>query len=288
MGGKQSTMKRLSLIMMAFLLPVTSFAEIEARFTSENLNIRKTNTGYQYSLKPGSRVVGERIIQAINEANDSIWISVAHFNYSNIAQALVEKVKSNPRLDVRVIVDQGDLAQKSHQGKYLAKNGVPVRIWYYSFKHHHPYSKIMHHKLILIDGKTLITGSFNWSNTAETENFENILVLKRDEHPQVVQAYIERYEKLWNQNRGVNDSGIASFKQMLVRKKSVPLHFGLFYKNEMALSYDEINDVSHALAKAYGYDSFFGPNGLRNRLAEEHVCYSKTKKQSFPDWKACD
>src|SRR3989344_3095251 len=162
------------------LAPILLRAEIESHFTSENLNIRKTNTGYQYSLKPGSRVVGERIIQAINEANDSVWISVAHFNYSNIAQALAKKVKDNPRLDVRVIVDQGDLAQKSHQGRYLVKNGIPVRIWYYSFRQYHPYSKIMHHKLILVDSKTLITGSFNWSNTAETQNFENILVLNKD------------------------------------------------------------------------------------------------------------
>ena len=272
-----------------FLVPFLAQAEIEAHFTSENLTIEKKDSGtYTYKLKPDSRVVGDRIIQAINEARESVWIAVAHFNYSDVAQALAQKVKSNPRLDVRVIVDQGDLAQKSHQGKYLVKNGIPVRIWYYSFRHYHPYSKIMHHKMILVDGKTLITGSFNWSNTAETQNFENILVLNRDEHPEVLQAYVERYEKLWQQNRGVNDAGVASFKQMLVRKKSVPLHFGLFYKNEIPLSYDEINDISDALAKACGYNSFFGPDGLRNRIAEDHVCYSKTKKQSFPDWKACE
>ncbi len=256
-----------------FLVPFLAQAEIEAHFTSENLTIEKKDSGtYTYKLKPDSRVVGDRIIQAINEARESVWIAVAHFNYSDVAQALAQKVKSNPRLDVRVIVDQGDLAQKSHQGKYLVKNGIPVRIWYYSFRHYHPYSKIMHHKMILVDGKTLITGSFNWSNTAETQNFENILVLNRDEHPEVLQAYVERYEKLWQQNRGVNDAGVASFKQMLVRKKSVPLHFGLFYKNEIPLSYDEINDISDALAKACGYNSFFGPDGLRNRIAEDHVC----------------
>ena len=146
----------------------------------------------------------------------------------------------------------------------------------------------MHHKLMLVDGTTLITGSFNWSNTAETENFENILALTRDEHQAVVESYVAQYEKLWQQNRGVNDAGIASFKQMLVRKKSVPLHFGLFYKNEMSLSYDEIRGVENALASACGYTSFYGPNGLRNHIADEHVCYSKTKKQSFPDWKACN
>ena len=53
-------------LMFVLLAPILLRAEIESHFTSENLNIRKTNTGYQYSLKPGSRVVGERIIQAIN------------------------------------------------------------------------------------------------------------------------------------------------------------------------------------------------------------------------------
>ena len=102
-------MKRVFALMAVLLLPVLSFSEIEAVFTSNNLNIQKTNTGYEYRLKPNSHVVADRMIQAINEAQVSIWISVAHFDYSNIAEALVKKVKSNPRLDVRVVIDQSDL-----------------------------------------------------------------------------------------------------------------------------------------------------------------------------------
>lgn len=39
-----------------------------------------------------------------------------------------------------------------------------------------PSMKFMHHKFCVIDGKTLITGSYNWTNYAESRNLENIVV----------------------------------------------------------------------------------------------------------------
>ena len=54
----------------------------------------------------------------------------------------------------------------------------------------------MHHKFAVIDKKTLINGSFNWTRAAITGNFENLLITD-DTH--VVQAYLRQFEKLWTQ-----------------------------------------------------------------------------------------
>jgi phosphatidylserine/phosphatidylglycerophosphate/cardiolipin synthase-like enzyme len=36
---------------------------------------------------------------------------------------------------------------------------------------------LMHHKLILIDDSIVITGSYNFTNSAETRNDENVIIL---------------------------------------------------------------------------------------------------------------
>jgi len=54
----------------------------------------------------------------------------------------------------------------------------------------------MHNKYAVIDGKTVITGSFNWTVSAEKRNDENLLVIKR--LPALVEAYEKNFEKLWN------------------------------------------------------------------------------------------
>jgi phosphatidylserine/phosphatidylglycerophosphate/cardiolipin synthase-like enzyme len=35
----------------------------------------------------------------------------------------------------------------------------------------------MHHKVMILDGKTVITGSYNFTDSAETRNDEDLLIL---------------------------------------------------------------------------------------------------------------
>ena len=51
---------------------------------------------------------------------------------------------------------------------------------------------IAHNKLILIDRKTILTGSFNFTHQAETENAENLLVMKG--HPELMGHYRQNFE----------------------------------------------------------------------------------------------
>src|SRR5262249_22043463 len=51
---------------------------------------------------------------------------------------------------------------------------------------------IAHNKIILIDGGTVITGSFNFTHQAEAENAENLLVIKG--HAELAHAYRANFE----------------------------------------------------------------------------------------------
>ena len=51
----------------------------------------------------------------------------------------------------------------------------------------------MHNKFIIIDNKKLWTGSFNWTNSADTSNQENIIITDDSE---VIERYKEQFEIL--------------------------------------------------------------------------------------------
>ena len=56
---------------------------------------------------------------------------------------------------------------------------------------------IMHDKYIIIDDKTVETGSFNYTASAEKRNAENVLVVKDD--PALAKRYLENWRKLWDE-----------------------------------------------------------------------------------------
>ncbi|CAI2361889.1 unnamed protein product [Moneuplotes crassus] len=53
----------------------------------------------------------------------------------------------------------------------------------------------MHHKFVIIDNNIVLNGSFNWTNMAETRNFENI-VAHTSKH--LIKEFTIEFNKIWN------------------------------------------------------------------------------------------
>ncbi|MDB5095812.1 MAG: phospholipase D/Transphosphatidylase [Cyanobacteria bacterium RYN_339] len=53
---------------------------------------------------------------------------------------------------------------------------------------------LMHHKVIIVDDSTLIMGSFNFSKSAQSDNDENMLVIKNA--PELVARYKEEFKRM--------------------------------------------------------------------------------------------
>jgi phosphatidylserine/phosphatidylglycerophosphate/cardiolipin synthase-like enzyme len=53
--------------------------------------------------------------------------------------------------------------------------------------------KIAHNKVIMIDGRHVITGSFNYTLAAQARNAENVLLISDD--PALAQAYAANWQK---------------------------------------------------------------------------------------------
>jgi phosphatidylserine/phosphatidylglycerophosphate/cardiolipin synthase-like enzyme len=108
-----------------------------------------------------------KITAEIARAKKSVRIAGYVFTSRTIAKALV--AAKEKKLEVEVVVDDTNKADSRSATAFLKENGVPV---YFDSKH-----AIFHNKVIIIDGKRILTGSYNWTASAELKNAENVLFL---------------------------------------------------------------------------------------------------------------
>jgi hypothetical protein len=118
----------------------------------------------------------ELAVKAINSAQQSIRLSAYSFTSPQIVSALVSAERRG--VDVKVVVDYKENIELDRSGKakaalnLLVNAGIPTRtIGVY---------KIHHDKFMIIDGKTVETGSFNYTTAADRYNSENLLVVWND------------------------------------------------------------------------------------------------------------
>ena len=110
------------------------------------------------------------VVQELGRARESIEMQAFSFTSSPIARALVAAHRRG--VQVTVVLDPNPTNDQGSEARYLVKSGVPTYV-----DAQHP---IAHNKIILIDGETIITGSFNFTNQAERGNAENLLVIRND------------------------------------------------------------------------------------------------------------
>ena len=122
----------------------------------------------------------ETIVQTINSAQHQILVQAYSFTSAPIAKAIVDAKRRG--LEVRVILDKSNLRQGYSAATFLEHAGVPVLI---DASH-----AIAHNKVMIIDGHTVITGSFNFSKAAESANAENLVLIH---NPDIAQLYVQNW-----------------------------------------------------------------------------------------------
>lgn len=139
-----------------------------------------------FSAGQGIEWVVER---EIDNAGKRIDVAVYTFTSRPLAQALVDAKDRGVR--VRVLLDPSNASGDYSKAAYLVNNGIDVCT--------EKGAGLMHHKFVLIDDSILITGSFNWTASAEAENDENILLLKG--FPATCRSYSREFERIWSEAR---------------------------------------------------------------------------------------
>jgi phospholipase D len=113
------------------------------------------------------------IAGAIDRASREIRVQAYYFTSVPILRALADAKRRG--VDVEVILDrsQDRLAGKSGRytsAVYLAHAGIPVWI--------DAVPGIAHNKVVVIDGRTVLTGSFNFTRAADERNAENVVLIE--------------------------------------------------------------------------------------------------------------
>lgn len=130
------------------------------------------------------------VLRLINGAHKSIEMMAYEFKAPDIVAALDNAAERG--VNVSVVIDHR--ANKANKLALVAvpeaiRHGIAIRV----DSHYH----IQHDKVMIVDGRILETGSFNYTPTAEKVNSENILVLRHV--PRVIKLYQQHFETRWQQ-----------------------------------------------------------------------------------------
>jgi phosphatidylserine/phosphatidylglycerophosphate/cardiolipin synthase-like enzyme len=138
-----------------------------------------------FSPNGGAR---QRLVRAIQESRKTIDIAVYNFTAYELADALYAAKARG--VQVRVVVDR-EMAETGGSGvRGLRLNGISVRSLGV------PELSLMHHKYAVFDERLVVTGSYNWTNSAEHANYENLVVL---EEPALVSRFQQEFRRLWRE-----------------------------------------------------------------------------------------
>jgi phosphatidylserine/phosphatidylglycerophosphate/cardiolipin synthase-like enzyme len=123
----------------------------------------------------------DAIIRELRQARHEILVLAYSFTSRPIAQALVDaKVRG---VHVEIVLDHSNEHEMYTDMTFVQEHGISAVI--------DPHHAIAHNKVMIIDNRTLLTGSFNFTQHAENENAENLLVIKGQ--PALVKTYKENF-----------------------------------------------------------------------------------------------
>jgi phosphatidylserine/phosphatidylglycerophosphate/cardiolipin synthase-like enzyme len=158
-------MARLTFLLASLLLALTlgiATPDNNALFQSPKATPRWEWLHARFSPKGGCT---DQIVTAINNSRSTCWMIAYNFTSDEIAQALIRAHAR--KVDVGVIVDKSCPTERGTVVPALLDAGIPLWV-----DHAHA---ITHDKYIVIDNEVVLTGSFNYTKSAEESNAENIV-----------------------------------------------------------------------------------------------------------------
>jgi phosphatidylserine/phosphatidylglycerophosphate/cardiolipin synthase-like enzyme len=125
----------------------------------------------------------EAIVRELKKARREILVQAYSFTADPLTFGLVEAKKLG--VNVEIVLDKSNEIDRYSDLHFFIENSMDVKI-----DHDHA---ISHNKIIIIDNKVVITGSYNFTNQAEHENAENVIILKGK--PELINWYRENFFK---------------------------------------------------------------------------------------------
>ena len=123
------------------------------------------------------------IVKQINQAKTSVYVQAYGLTSKPIIEAIAN-AKSRG-IEIKMILDKVNETKQGEGARYLTAKDIEILI--------DSKVAIAHNKVMVIDGKNTITGSFNFTKSAQDRNAENVLIIL--DEPIIAKKYIINWEK---------------------------------------------------------------------------------------------
>ena len=153
-------------------------------YSSKGIDVGNTNIKVYFC--PNKQIINTVILPEIEKAQDYIYLSMFLITNNKIVQSLIDA--HNRGVEVKLIIDAHHALQGYSKHEQLRAAGIKVKVENWAGK--------MHAKTVLIDDKTIISGSANWTHSAFRYNDENLLVFKNVSKE--VLFLKKEFKKSWN------------------------------------------------------------------------------------------
>ncbi len=137
----------------------------------------------QVYFSPEDNVM-EHILEIVDGAQEQIEFLSYSFTNDELAEALIRKARQGVKIQG---VFDADMVQSNTGTDYewLVSAGLPMCL-------DGEYG-LMHHKVIVVDSQTVITGSYNFTASAEKYNDENLVIIR---DPSLANLYLQEANKI--------------------------------------------------------------------------------------------
>ncbi len=174
-------------------------------------------------LEYSYRRIDLRVLELLDDVrpDGSLDIAMFSFTHRGIAEKILEVARRYPKARIRLLFDHSMLVGSAERlgliPPYLEEKirelGLKNMEIRYRFRANaygynkdtktidldHFRSRLLHHKMMIVNGEKVIFGSFNWSASAEFRNFEDVMIMgkKTDYGREVVKRFLAEYDYLW-------------------------------------------------------------------------------------------
>jgi phosphatidylserine/phosphatidylglycerophosphate/cardiolipin synthase-like enzyme len=136
---------------------------------------------------PHTDKAAARVAEIVSGATESVHLMAFQFTAGPIADALLDRASKG--LEIRGVFENNGACQGVYPQLAATKGNVTVSRW--AFGHIQGLRNFLHHKVFIVDQKTVVFGSFNFTASAEDSNDENLIVVT---DPAIAKTFEQEYQ----------------------------------------------------------------------------------------------
>lgn len=130
--------------------------------------------------------VANRLTALVNQAQDEVLFMAFSFTSDPLSEALIGLVNRGVRV-AGVMEESQYYSNIGSEYDRFRNAGIDVRL--------DGNERNMHHKVMIIDESIVVTGSYNFSRSAEERNDENVLIIY---NTQLAQQFLNEFDRVYN------------------------------------------------------------------------------------------